>query len=129
MTTSSSSATTGTSRTSLSCRLCGHQIKFDDRRISHRSGKMIPIDADTNEPHNCPVWKGSQQYQQQQQPQQAQQQQQGIQQQGQQGQRRYLQCNKGCGSEIYFDVNNKTQSGKWIPLDRTTGEPHQCQGQ
>jgi hypothetical protein len=29
--------------------------------------------------------------------------------------KRYFQCNKGCGQEIYFDVNNKSQSGKYIP--------------
>jgi hypothetical protein len=33
---------------------------------------------------------------------------------------------EGCGNEIYFDVNNKTQSGKWIPPDKDTGLPHQC---
>jgi hypothetical protein len=57
-----------------------------------------------------------------------QQQQQGVpQQQSQQMQRRCHQCNKGCGHEIYFDANNKTQSGKWIPLDKDIGLPHQCQ--
>jgi hypothetical protein len=40
-------------------------------------------------------------------------------------QRRYLQCTKGCGQEIYFDANNKSQSGKFIPLDKDTGLPHQ----
>jgi hypothetical protein len=44
-----------------------------------------------------------------------------------QKQRRYYQCNKGCGQEIYFDENNKSQSGKYIPLDKDTGLPHQCQ--
>ncbi|MFL6358753.1 MAG: hypothetical protein ACJ72V_05345, partial [Nitrososphaeraceae archaeon] len=34
---------------------------------------------------------------------------------------------KGCGSEIYFDANSKSQSGKFIPLDKYTGLPHQCQ--
>jgi hypothetical protein len=48
-----------------------------------------------------------------------------LQQQSQQ--RRYLQCNKGCGQEIYFDANSKSQSGKFIPLDKDTGLPHQCQ--
>ena len=48
-------------------------------------------------------------------------------QQSYQQQRRYHQCNKGCGQEIYFDANNKSQSGKWIPLDKDTGLPHQCQ--
>jgi hypothetical protein len=35
----------------------------------------------------------------------------------QQQERRYHQCNKGCGQEIYFDANSKTQNGKFIPLD------------
>jgi hypothetical protein len=48
-------------------------------------------------------------------------------QQSQQQQRRYHQCNKGCGGEIYFDANNKSQSGKFIPLGKDTGLPHQCQ--
>ena len=36
-------------------------------------------------------------------------------------------CNKGCSQEIYFDANNKSQSGKYIPLNKDTGLPHQCQ--
>jgi hypothetical protein len=44
----------------------------------------------------------------------------------QQTQKRYYQCRRGCGHEIYFDANNKTQSGKFIPLDKDTGLPHQC---
>jgi hypothetical protein len=104
---------------SLSCRLCGKPIKFDDKHVSQRTGKKTPLDIDIEEPHDCPVWKGSrQQYQPQ--PQQSQQQQ-------QQKERRYYQCRKGCGQEIYFDANNKSQSGKWIPIDKDTGQPHQCQ--
>ena len=41
--------------------------------------------------------------------------------------KRYLQCSKGCGGEIYFDVNTKTKTGKWIPISKVTGLPHQCQ--
>ena len=26
--------------------------------------------------------------------------------------------------EIYFDVNNESKSGKWIPLDKDTGLQH-----
>ena len=92
---------------SLLCRLCGERIKFDDKHISERTGKRIPLDVDTEEAHDCPARRE----QQQQQPE----------------QRRYHQCNKGCGQEIYFDANNKSQSGKWIPLDKDTGLPHQCQ--
>jgi hypothetical protein len=99
---------------SITCRLCQQPIKFDDKHISQRTGKKIPLDIATNEPHDCPVRRDQPQPQQsEQQPQQ---------------QRRYL-CNKGCGHEIYFDENHKTESGKWIPLDKDTGLPHQCQQQ
>jgi hypothetical protein len=96
---------------SLLCRLCGERIKFDDKHISERTGKRIPLDVDTEEPHDCPTRREQQQ-------------------QGellQSEQRRYHQCNKGCGQEIYFDANNKSQSGKFIPLSKDTGLPHQCQ--
>jgi hypothetical protein len=99
------------------CRQCGKPIKFDDKWISERTGRKIPLDVDTEEPHDCPVRRSNSQQQQLQQIQQQQQQQQ---------ERRYLQCNKGCGNEIYFDANNKSQSGKFIPLDKETGLPHQC---
>jgi hypothetical protein len=98
------------------CRQCGKPIKFDDKWISERTGRKIPLDVDTEEPHDCPVRRSNSQQQQLQQ----------IQQQQQQQERRYLQCNKGCGNEIYFDANNKSQSGKFIPLDKETGLPHQC---
>ncbi|MFL6321989.1 MAG: hypothetical protein ACJ72Q_16140 [Nitrososphaeraceae archaeon] len=94
------------------CYLCGKPIKFDNEYINERTGKKIPLDAETNEPHNCPV-RSLRQEQQQSQQQEHQ-------------ERRYHQCNKGCGQEIYFDANNKSQSGKWIPLDKDTGLPHQC---
>jgi hypothetical protein len=94
---------------SLSCRLCGEPIKFDNKHISERTGKRIPLDVDTEEPHDCPARREQQQAQLPQQ------------------QRRYHQCSKGCGQEIYFDAKNKSQSGKWIPLDKDTGQPHQCQ--
>jgi hypothetical protein len=98
---------------SLLCRLCGERIKFDDKHISERTGKRIPLDVDTEEPHNCTVWSSNNQQQPQ-----------------QQTEKRYHQCRKGCGQEIYFDANHsKSQSGKWIPLTRDTGLPHQCQQQ
>jgi hypothetical protein len=105
-------------------RTMGQPITFDNKHISQRTGKKIPLDPGTNEPHDCPVRRNqpqqqqgqSQQSYQQQQPQQSQQ------------QRRYHQCNKGCGKEIYFDANHsKSQSGKWIPIDKETELPHQCQ--
>jgi hypothetical protein len=85
---------------------------FDNKHISQRTGKKIPLDPTTNEPHDCPVRRDNLQSQQGQ---------------SQQTQRRYLQCNKGCGNEIYFDAINKTQSSKWIPLNKDTGLPHECQ--
>ena len=36
-------------------------------------------------------------------------------------------CIKGCGAKIYFDEDYKSESGKFIPLDAETREPHQCQ--
>jgi hypothetical protein len=61
---------------SLSCRLCGNSIKFDDKWVSERTGKKIPLDPDTNEPHDCPVRRDhlKQQGQQSERPQQLQQQ-------------------------------------------------------
>jgi hypothetical protein len=103
---------------SVVCRLCGQPITFNNKHVSQKTGKKIPLDVDTQEPHDCPIRRDQQQQGQAQQSQQQQ-----IQQ-----QRRYLQCNKGCGQEIYFDANHsKSQSGKWIPLDKDTGLPHQCQ--
>jgi len=40
---------------SLSCKLCGQPITFDNKHISQRTGKKIPLDVETNEPHNCPA--------------------------------------------------------------------------
>jgi hypothetical protein len=54
----------------LSCRLCGEPIKFDDKYVSHRTGRKVPLDVDTDEPHDCPVWTNGHQQSQQQQSQQ-----------------------------------------------------------
>jgi hypothetical protein len=77
--------------------------------------KKIPLDPGTNEPHDCPARR--EQYHVKE----------TFVEQSKQQERRYLQCNKGRGQEIYFDANNKSQSGKWIPIDKDTGLPHQCQ--
>ena len=37
-------------------------------------------------------------------------------------------CSKGCGSEIYWDDEFKSDSGKFIPIDTRTDEPHSCTG-
>jgi hypothetical protein len=102
---------------SLSCNSCGQPITFDNKHISQRTGKKIPLDVATNEPHDCPARREQQQSQLPQQQPQSQ----------QQTERRYYPCRKGCGQEIYFDANSKSQSGKFIPLNKDTGLPHQCQ--
>lgn len=38
------------------------------------------------------------------------------------------QCSKGCGAEIYWDEGFKSDSGKFIPIDSRTDEPHRCEG-
>ncbi|MGA9151953.1 MAG: hypothetical protein WBZ36_15350 [Candidatus Nitrosopolaris sp.] len=37
-----------------------------------------------------------------------------------------LMCNKGCGTQIYFDPTNKSSSGKMIPMEVATHENHTC---
>jgi hypothetical protein len=37
-----------------------------------------------------------------------------------------VQCFRGCGTRVKFDDNYLSPSGKKIPLDANTGEPHQC---
>jgi hypothetical protein len=40
---------------SILCRQCNQPITFDNKRISQKTGKKIPLDPGTNEPHDCPV--------------------------------------------------------------------------
>ena len=35
-------------------------------------------------------------------------------------------CSKGCGASIYWDEAFKSDSGKFIPMDARTDEPHTC---
>ena len=35
-------------------------------------------------------------------------------------------CRNGCGSTITFDSEVKSSSGKQIPVDSITHQPHQC---
>ena len=35
-------------------------------------------------------------------------------------------CSKGCGVQIYWDDEFKSDSGKFIPIDSRTDEPHRC---
>jgi hypothetical protein len=41
------------------------------------------------------------------------------------GQSPSYQCNYGCGTDIHFDDDVKSESGKSIPLE-SSGEPHNC---
>jgi hypothetical protein len=91
------------SSSTLACIQCGKPIKFDDKKLSQRTGKKIPLDLKTDEPHGCPLWRSEQHKQ-----------------------RRYYSCRKACGQFIYFDENERTENGKWIPLSKETGLPHQC---
>jgi hypothetical protein len=34
----------------------------------------------------------------------------------------------GCGTQIYFDPNNKSSSGKMIPIEIATHQNHTCGG-
>jgi hypothetical protein len=104
------------SSNSILCRQCNQPITFDSKHISQRTGKKIPLDVETNEPHDCPLRKDQQR--------------EGIshpEQQQTQQQRRYHRCNKGCGEFIYLHGSQRTENGKWIPLSKETGEPHRCQ--
>jgi hypothetical protein len=92
----------------LYCNLCEEPIKFDDEYISERTGKKIPLDVGTDEPHDCPIRRSQKE-------------------QRRQSQRRYYSCRKGCGQFIYFDQNERSESGKYIPLDKETGLPHDCE--
>jgi hypothetical protein len=93
----------------LYCKQCDEPIKFDDEQISERNGKKIPLNLETDQPHDCPVWRSQQQEQRR------------------QTHRRYYSCRNGCVQFIYFDEKERTENGKWIPLEKETGEPHQCQ--
>ena len=35
-------------------------------------------------------------------------------------------CQFGCGTELIWDKNRKSDSGKMIPLEQSTNEPHNC---
>jgi hypothetical protein len=56
---SSSFTTSSTSppHCTLQCRACNKPITFDNKHISQRTGKKIPLDVQTNEAHDCPARK------------------------------------------------------------------------
>jgi peptide methionine sulfoxide reductase MsrB len=83
------------------CRLCGQTIRWDKGYVSEVTGKMIPLEEDqnTNQPHRCEEWKAQN--------------------------RRYYDC-KNCGKPIFFDESQKSSNDKFIPIDKLSGQPHQC---
>jgi hypothetical protein len=83
------------------CWTCDEEITFDDEHFSEITGKKIPLDPDTLEPHDCIESAGGPGY-------------------------RYVQC-YNCGEDIYFDNEHVSKRGKKIPLDRLTEEPHRCE--
>ena len=82
-----------------SCKLCGQTIRWDKDFVSETTGKLIPLEEGVDERHNCPEWEKQHQ--------------------------KYYNCND-CDAEIYFDDVHISKNGKHIPLDKETGEPHDC---
>ena len=35
-------------------------------------------------------------------------------------------CQYGCGKELTWDKSRKSDSGKMIPIEKVTNEPHNC---
>ena len=35
-------------------------------------------------------------------------------------------CQYGCGKELIWDKNRRSDSGKMIPIEKATNEPHNC---
>jgi hypothetical protein len=74
-------------------------ILFDKDIVSERTGKLIPLQEGSDDPHRCEAWKAQH--------------------------RRYYNCRE-CNAQIYFDDVYISKTGKHIPLDKETGEPHKC---
>jgi hypothetical protein len=82
-----------------SCFKCNDPIIFDESWVSERSGKKIPLDEYTHEPHKCAAYNFTSQV---------------------------LQC-QYCEQEIAFDNEHVSRNGKRIPLNPETMEPHSCE--
>jgi len=83
------------------CKHCQQELTFDDQHVSRKSGKKIPLDAQSGEPHRCEesldAWRAN----------------------------HPLKC-RLCDQEIFFDSEITSANGKKIPLDVETEEPHDC---
>jgi hypothetical protein len=83
----------------ITCLKCNDPIIFDPSWVSERSGKKIPLDEYTHEPHKCPKSDFVS---------------------------RVLEC-RHCEAEITFDDEHISKNGKKIPLDPGTMEAHHCE--
>jgi hypothetical protein len=81
-----------------SCFKCNQEIKFSDYHVSERTGKKIPLDAFSEQPHKCIDSEFISQV---------------------------LKCTH-CDSEITFSDEQKSKTGKKIPLDAGNMLPHRC---
>jgi hypothetical protein len=84
-----------------SCQYCRQEILFSDLIVSPKRCRKIPLDPN-EQPHKCSIWAAQH--------------------------RKYYDCRNNCGGKIYFDDKQKTDTGKWIPIDQETGFPHICLG-
>ena len=86
------------------CKNCGKLLKWFKDPVNE---KWIPLEANCNLEYDSPEevnieevhqWRGA----------------------------AILTCNKGCGTQIYFDPDNRSPSGKMIPMEVETHENHTC---
>ena len=84
-----------------SCKYCSKTLTFSEEYVSEKSGKKIPLSAQTGQPHRCQeslnMWHRE----------------------------HPLKCRQ-CGEEIFFDDKMTSESGKLIPLATSTGNAHDC---
>jgi hypothetical protein len=82
----------------IACQKCNDPIVFSDPWVSERSGKKIPLDESTHEPHKCPNSTFVNQV---------------------------LEC-KYCYHKISFSDQVISPRGKKIPLNAGTLQKHEC---
>jgi hypothetical protein len=83
----------------ISCFKCNDPIIFSDSWISEKSGRKIPLDESTHEPHKCAAADFISQA---------------------------IEC-QYCNEEIIFSNEHISQRGKKIPLNPETMQPHSCE--
>ena len=84
----------------FNCRSCGADLYLDDHVVS-KSGKRIPLEEETGQPHNCPEREQSDYRSQP------------------------FECNK-CGISLFVSSTHKSKNNKFIPLEYPQGHPHDC---